>query len=185
MRRLSISTGRRAGLVAPAMVVLLSGPASPEAAPTCFGESATIVGTSGDDKLRGTPGPDVIVGRGGDDDIRGLAGPDLMCGKHGRDQQLAGGGGDDRLSGGPGHDLLDGNAGEDFVVGGPGNDMVSALYGKLGDRDTARGGDGHDQLDMEDGESDDTAAGGPQTDTCYVDGGDTVRACEHAGSGYL
>jgi hypothetical protein len=183
MRRLGISTGRWAGLVAPAMVVLLSGPASPEAAPTCFGESATIVGTSGDDKLTGTPGPDVIVGRGGRDKIRGLAGPDLICGKHGRDQSLKGGVGDDRLSGGPGDDFLEGNAGGDIFVGGLGNDTLSALYGNPGDRDTARGGRGQDVLDMEDGESDDTAAGGPQTDTCYVDDGDTVRACEYAGPG--
>ncbi len=32
--------------------------ASAEAAPTCFGRTATLVGTDGNDRLVGTPGPD-------------------------------------------------------------------------------------------------------------------------------
>jgi Ca2+-binding RTX toxin-like protein len=48
--------------------------------PTCFGQPATIVGTSAGDMLQGTDGPDVIVGRGGQDTIYGLGGDDLICG---------------------------------------------------------------------------------------------------------
>jgi len=173
-----ISAGRRTGLVAVAVIVLLSGVASSQAAPTCFGERATIVGTPGRDRLRGTPGPDVIVGRGGRDDLRGLAGPDLICGKSGNDQQVKGGGGNDKLSGGRGNDRLDGNAGEDFAVGGLGHDNISALYGEHGDSDTALGGTGNDSLDIEDGEADDTADGGPGGDFCFHDVGDTVLGCE-------
>lgn len=51
----------------------------------CFGEAATIVGTSGDDALIGTDGPDVIVGLGGSDFIFGGDRPDLICGGRGDD----------------------------------------------------------------------------------------------------
>jgi Ca2+-binding RTX toxin-like protein len=46
--------------------------------PTCHGESATIVGTSGADNLHGTSGHDVIVGRGGNDVIDGRGGNDTI-----------------------------------------------------------------------------------------------------------
>ena len=39
------------------------------AAPLCFGKRATIVGTSGPDRIIGTDGPDVIVGLAGGDVI--------------------------------------------------------------------------------------------------------------------
>ena len=71
--------------------------------PTCHGESATIVGTSGADNLHGTSGHDVIVGRGGNDVIDGRGGNDTICGGSGQDT-LSGGAGDDRLYGGDGHD---------------------------------------------------------------------------------
>lgn len=65
--------------------------------PTCHGQPATVVGTDGDDVLRGTPGPDVVWGGPGRDVLRGLEGDDVLCG----------GGGADRLYGGPGDDLLE------------------------------------------------------------------------------
>jgi Ca2+-binding RTX toxin-like protein len=86
-----------------AIVCLVGGlwviPALPaEAAPRCFGKVATMVGTSGSDRLRGTNGNDVIVGRGGHDLIRSGGGKDRICGS----------GGDDVLLAGSGKDLLDG-----------------------------------------------------------------------------
>lgn len=75
------------------------------AVPRCFGEKATIVGTAGDDRLRGTEGRDVIVGRGGEDLIRGLGGNDLLCGGGGGDL-VVGGDGRDRLHGGGAPDGL-------------------------------------------------------------------------------
>jgi Ca2+-binding RTX toxin-like protein len=106
---------RLAALVPASLLVIgiLAVPAS-AAVPRCFGQTATIVGTAGDDRLRGTPGRDVIVGRGGSDVIRGLAGNDLLCG----------GGGDDVVVGSDGRDRLDGGGGADGLQPGAGNDVV-------------------------------------------------------------
>jgi hypothetical protein len=41
---------------------------------TCSGHRATIVGTRGDDRIRGTNQMDIIVARGGDDVVRALSG---------------------------------------------------------------------------------------------------------------
>ena len=50
------------------------GPCPPP--PTCKGNPATIVGTSGNDVRKGTSGKDVMVGLGGNDKLSGLAGND-------------------------------------------------------------------------------------------------------------
>lgn len=105
---------------------LVSSPAVAAAAPTCAGEEATIVGTSGPDHLAGTPGRDVIVGLGGRDVIRGRGGDDLICGGRGADT-LFGGPGDDELYGG-----LDSRGADragvflvgDLLRGGPGDDLL-------------------------------------------------------------
>jgi Ca2+-binding RTX toxin-like protein len=47
---------------------------------SCNGRQATIVGTDGNDRVRGTTGPDVIVARGGNDFVRSRAGNDVICG---------------------------------------------------------------------------------------------------------
>ena len=85
-------------------------------------KKATIVGTSGDDALHGTPGPYVIAGRDGSDRVFGNRGNDVMCGGPGGDKLEGGKGGDD-LFGGPGNDTLNGGRGtRDFCQGGKGND---------------------------------------------------------------
>ena len=85
----------------------LVGPfATATAAPIPDPVRCTIVGTSGDDVLRGTARADVICGRGGDDRLLGLGGDDLLIGGQGRDT-LRGGPGDDELVGGRGKDVLD------------------------------------------------------------------------------
>ncbi|MBA3653472.1 MAG: hypothetical protein H0W70_04690 [Actinobacteria bacterium] len=122
--------------------------------PTCDGRVATIIGTSGDDSIYGTPGPDVIVGLGGNDDVYGQGGDDVICGGTGLDNIYAGDG-NDRAFGEAGADTLYGQAGNDFLSGGSENDY---LYG----------GDGDDTLD-----------GGPQSDQCYgMAGNDSATACE-------
>lgn len=83
-------------------------------APRCHGHDATIVGTTGDDTVRGTKHRDVIVGLGGADRIRGRGGNDVLCGGPARD----------RLYGGRGNDRLDGGAFGDKLAGGPGADRV-------------------------------------------------------------
>jgi O-glycosyl hydrolase len=109
---------------------------SAQAAVTCDGQPSTILGTSGNDRLVGTPGPDVIVGFGGNDRISGLSGDDFIC-----PDQPDGGlpeTGDDLVDAGPGSDViepslgadnLDGGGssegGFDAIEGGPGDDRIS------------------------------------------------------------
>jgi Ca2+-binding RTX toxin-like protein len=106
-----------------------AGPSASAVTETCFGLTATAVGTSGDDTIRGSAGDDVIVVGDGNDHISGLEGDDVICGGSG-DDVLEGGEGDDRLLGEAGvdrldggtgdFDRLDGGAGDDTLIGGPG-----------------------------------------------------------------
>ena len=147
-------------------------PRAQEETPTCDGESATIVGTAGNDQLTGTSDDDVIVALGGDDDIQTAGGTDRVCGGRGSDViartedldpedpdigRFFGGRGADRAEGGNSpndqqvFDTLHGGPGNDQVLGHGGNDQV---YGSAGS-DTLNGGEGYDYVD-----------GGPGNDTC-------------------
>lgn len=79
----------------------------------CEGKVATIVGTSGDDVLRGTPRGDVIVAGAGNDRIYGMGGNDLICA-------------------GPGADFVDGGGGVDSVFGGGGADVCVGVEHRVG-----------------------------------------------------
>jgi Ca2+-binding RTX toxin-like protein len=83
----------------------------------CFGQQATITGTSAGERIVGTPGRDVIQARRGKDRISGLAGNDLICGARGKDK-IFGGKGSDVLIGGDQADLLDGGSGKNRIFGG-------------------------------------------------------------------
>lgn len=112
---------RRTRLLVPALTLALAGltaAVSPAwAAETCAGETATVVGTAGDDVLRGTSGRDVIAGLGGADVISGLEGRDLVCGGPGNDEVRAGAGADTLVwNPGDGSDLLTGGAGADRLA---------------------------------------------------------------------
>lgn len=107
---------------------------------TCHGKQATLVGTTGDDVLRGTTGRDVIVARAGDDVVRGGAGPDLICGRAGADE-LRGGRGRDQLHGARGGDVERGGKGRDHLRGGYGDDLLRGGA----NRDRCRGGADRDQ----------------------------------------
>jgi len=130
-----------------------------------------IIGTDGDDYLRGTRRSDCIYGLGGDDLIRGRHDDDLLFGGRG-DDDLRGGSGDDQLFGGAGHDWLRGHRGDDDLEGGAGDDELrgglgwDALLGGDGD-DDLRGGRGMDELFGECGN--DGLRGGRGMDT--LDGG--------------
>jgi Ca2+-binding RTX toxin-like protein len=80
---------------------------------TCFGKTATIVGTTGNDVLLGTSGDDVIVGLAGNDYIEGRGGVDLICGGKGNDVLI-----------GDWYDYL--TAGIDRADGGEGLDYCEA-----------------------------------------------------------
>jgi len=124
----------------------------------CAGRTATIVGTTGADVLRGTGRRDVIAALGGNDRVRGGRGNDLICAGSGRDRVAAGSGGD-RVLGGSGPDTLSGNSGNDRLSGGTG-------------RDTLTGGSGRDRLN-----------GGPSRDVCRGGlGRDAGSGCERRSS---
>lgn len=120
---------------APLVVIGALGAVTPAqaAAPTCAGRTATIVGTTGDDDLRGTVLPDVVWLGPGNDRFRGDSGNDIVCGGAGRDaisgdygnDIVLGESGGDRLAGGPGDDALSGGTGPDAFAGGAGNDRVN------------------------------------------------------------
>ena len=78
-------------------------PATAAPSPTCNGQTATIVGTDGDDRLVGTPGNDVFSAGSGNDVVIGLAGNDTVCA-------------------GTGDDLVYAHAGTDQIHGASGND---------------------------------------------------------------
>jgi Ca2+-binding RTX toxin-like protein len=80
--------------------------------PTCKGKTATIVGSTKKDKLKGSKFKDVIATLGGNDKVNAKGGGDIVCGGKGKD----------KLKGGKGRDKLFGQAGKDKLNGGPGKD---------------------------------------------------------------
>ncbi len=65
----------------------------------------TLIGSYGDDEIRGFGGDDVIEGLGGSDELVGGDGNDIVRGGDG-DDEVRGGLGDDHLDGGAGNDVL-------------------------------------------------------------------------------
>lgn len=126
--------------------------------PRCFQKPATIVGTRGSDRLRGTPHRDVIVGLGGPDFIRAGPGDDVVCGGAGSDH-LVGGLGRDAMDASIGADALWGKKGKDVLIGGGGPD--EPLGGQ--DNDTLSAGAGED--DLEGGPDNDRLLGEEGMDT--------------------
>lgn len=121
MRVISTTTVAALALIPPGAAMLTT---TATAAPaSCLGRPATIVGTTADDQLRGTSGPDVIVGGLGNDRIEGFDGADVICGNEGGDTMF-GGAGADRIEGGP----AGMSYGSDYVPnrlrGGPGADEL-------------------------------------------------------------
>jgi Ca2+-binding RTX toxin-like protein len=156
-------------------------------------EQCTIVGTPGDDRIRGSRGNDVICGLGGDDVVTGRGGRDLVDGGNGNDRlggaagrdvllglagrdRLAGGAGRDGAGGGQGRDRLRGQAAGDRLVGASGADRMGGgagrdrLAGAAG-ADRLGGGAGSDRLNggrgndrLRGGRGRDRIAGGPGRD---------------------
>jgi hypothetical protein len=113
-------------VAAPLLVAGSADAGQAEAAPTCQGRPATIVGQDYVDVV-GTEGDDVIVS-GGSQSIEALGGDDLICAA-GNDPFL-------EIDAGPGEDVVDTTAslyrvvtdlgtGADRFAGGPKNDQVS------------------------------------------------------------
>ncbi len=102
-------------------------------AATCPGKAGSkghqVVGTSGNDILKGSKGKDVLCGLDGNDVLRGGPGKDLLLGGDGTDR-LQGGRGRDRLKAGADRDVLKGGQDEDVLQGGPGKDSCSGGGGQ-------------------------------------------------------
>lgn len=111
--------------------------------PRCHGRQAEIVGTDGDDDLRGTPERDVIWAGKGNDVVFGSLGNDLICGGPGTDQMHGGRGNDEVFGGGGDEDQVNGNLGDDKILGGPGS--RDEVAGDLG-IDIVNGGPGKEDL---------------------------------------
>lgn len=133
-------------------------------------------GTSGDDVIIGTDGPDLIDGKGGNDRICGGGGDDEIHGNSG-DDMIKGEGGADEIHGNGDVDFLLGDAGADTIHGGDGGDF---LDGERGD-DELYGEDGEDAL-LGSGEAsgvDDFDCGLDQDTVIFDLGTDEVSNCEN------
>ena len=105
-----------------------------------------IVGSKGDDDLKGTAGRDVILGRNGADVLEGGAGNDILVGDdvHWSWNHCYWG-----KSRGSHDDYLDGGAGSDVLLAGRGNDVANyALSENLQSHDVYDGGKGFDTLQL-------------------------------------
>lgn len=102
-----------------------------------------MIGTGGNNTLRGSAQGDILKGLGGKDKLFGLGGNDLLNGGTGNDT-LSGAAGRDHLQGRGGRDMLKGGAGRDIVDGGKGNDILSG--GSGADTFRFRGADGRDTI---------------------------------------
>jgi uncharacterized repeat protein (TIGR01451 family) len=141
-----------------------------------------IIGTPGNDKLKGTHGDDLIIGLGGDDKINGLKGDDCLIGGDG-DDKINGNQGNDTLIGGNGDDKLNGNHGDDTIQGGSGKDKIHGNHGNdiiTGDDgdDKIHGGNGNDNISG--GNGNDNISGGQGDDIITGDDGDDKI---HGGNG--
>lgn len=87
------------------------------------GQTRSLAGGSGRDRLVGGATADLLVGGGGSDSMAGGGGEDQMIGGSGADN-LSGAGAGDWLSGGGGPDKLSGGGGRDLCRGGGGLDAA-------------------------------------------------------------
>lgn len=110
-------------LVATALAAGAQATAYAAATPTCFGQRATIVGSSGSNRIHGTSGKDVIVAGGGNDKVFAGTGDDVVCG----------GWGADRLHGGGGRDVIAGEGGTPVRTDHGMRISNDVLYGDTGD----------------------------------------------------
>lgn len=163
-----------AHVAAAALAMLLATPARPDgprARPEC-----TIVGTAGDDWLRGTRHDDVICALGGEDGVSGREGNDTLILGPGRDSG-GGGAGDDVIRAGRKRDFLFGGPGNDRLYGQGGSDLMDESHGLGVDLLAGGGGDDH-CLNARDGEGGDVIRGGPGRDYFWADNGDDVFSAE-------
>jgi len=99
-----------------------------KAAPVNDAPGLTLIGSNGNDVLRGGAWNDVLLGGKGKDILYGGAGDDLLNSGKGNDV-LKGDGGNDILEGGNGKDVLKDKSGNNLLNGGKGNDSLTGGNG--------------------------------------------------------
>ena len=160
----------------------------------------SIVGGSGNDKIKGTKGNDtldfgsgptlsgieLIDGGKGDDTITGTSGNDTIQGGKG-DDVLRGGGGDDLLSGGDGNDIFIGGPGSDTALGEMGADTFLLL--EASGQNIFCGGTGNwtDVIDIQGANGADPGSGWTfvLTDGSVISQGDGVATLSNEASGTI
>ena len=120
----------------------------PTPIPTPNPNSRLVIGTRGNDVLRGNNSAQVFKGLDGNDRITAGGGNDRVLGGNGNDQ-LFGQTGNDRLLGGTGDDRLEGGRSNDILIGQNGRDRLdgtnsAASRSGVNERDTLIGGGGAD-----------------------------------------
>ena len=138
----------------------------------CFGQPATLIGTPGDDVIRGTDFDDVVVALGGNDVVRTGGGNDLVCAGAGNDlvrtgpfnDRVRGAAGDDDIHLGTSYFIIPGYVPPSEAYGGKGRDLLTTtIDGSL------FGGPGSDTLTG--GRSGNSLLGGPGNDLIDGNGG--------------
>lgn len=114
---------------------------TPKPIPTPNPNKALIIGTNGNDVLRGNGLAQKFRAQNGNDRVLAGGGNDHVLGGNGKDT-LFGESGNDRLLGGSDNDVLYGQSGRDVLLGGKGNDSLNGGS----DNDRLLGGDGRDRL---------------------------------------
>ena len=124
------------------MAVVLAAPRGAMTADPCANPTVPgLVGTNGNDVIRGTERGDIIYGHGGNDTICGLGGVDTLHGHQGNDT-IYGGAGRDTLYGSYGDDDLYGQADNDTFFAGTNDDQEDDFCnGGQGTRDRNPEGD--------------------------------------------
>ena len=124
-------------------------------------------GGSGDERVIGGAGNNVLQGRDGNDVLSSTAGDNILVGGEGNDTLiggvgndiLRGGAGDDRLEAIAGNNILRGGVGNDSLLGGSGNDRLVGGQGN----NSVQGGSGNDTLISSSGQN--LLTGGMGSDT--------------------
>jgi Ca2+-binding RTX toxin-like protein len=156
-------------------------PAAQAGTPECGGSAEIWTGTSGSDTHSddqdGHLRNNIWSGEAGGDWLYAMECPDSVQGKDGHDHIYMG---EDNQStvedahGGANNDTIYGEKGYDEIWGDGGDDTINENNpNNVGDVDTLHGGDGNDSLYMNDGDPYDDSTGGPGTDNCPGDPGDT------------
>ena len=137
-----------------------------------------VIGTNGDDQLRGSSENNTLTGGAGDDTINGVDGTNLLQGGDDNDS-IYGGIGVDTLEGGIGNDVLQGGDNNDILTAGDGDDILEQLQGA--GNDTIDAGAGNDTIYS--GEGDNRITGGDDSDTLTYEQVTTSGINANLGSG--